>query len=251
MTLEKEKKSYKWKDEFYVLAYRLAREGNSDNGIAKALGLTHEALRYQMKRRPALKEAIEEGRKPDAVKTFQDYVYKRLSPRLKWLWDKVNECEKKVNGVARIEALLEKAGLRARQHLFVHAFLRSNFNASEACRKVNISKKTFDSWRLRDPDFAELVDKELHWHKENFFEGALIKLVAEGHPSAVIFANRNINRHRGYDKDEDDGQVLHTHLHTVIDVDELDLPLETKKQILGGLRKKQLQLPPKDVTPQE
>lgn len=109
----------------------------------------------------------------------------------------------------KIEALLRK-GKRARQHLFIHSWVMSNFNASEACRKVNISRATFQNW-MEEANFRDLID-EVHFHKKNFVEGGLMSLIEQGDTSATIFANRTLNRDRGYNEKV---EVEHTHQHSI------------------------------------
>ena len=136
-----------------------------------------------------------------------------------------------------MERLLDNAGKRARQHLFLYALTASNFNASEACRKVNISRKTFENWVTTEPEFGQLID-EMHWHKKNFFESALVGLIRSGDSSATIFANRTLNRDRGYNEKfelEVKGQVNHAHAH-IVQIDDLNLPIKVRRLILEAMR---------------
>jgi hypothetical protein len=156
---------------------------------------------------------------------------------LRELWDEINECEHLENGVERVEALLKGHGIRARQHLFLYALTQSMFNVSQSLRKLGISRKTFENWVANDPDFAELMD-EIHWYKENFFEQAFIGRVAAGDTHAIIHAVKTKCRSRGYnDKVEIEHSGTITHENTVSIVD-LDLPAETRRQVLDALRAK-------------
>lgn len=232
-----------WRDEMVIDAYDLARSGMSDTKIAKTLGVSRQIFNKWKDRRPLLAHAINKGRRrfgrQDAL-TFRDYVYKRLSPKNQELWDRINECEKFDNGMLRVQALLESTGKRTRQHLFLYALVDANFNASEACRKLCIPKNTYEMWMHTDPDFAELVD-EIHWHKKNFFEAALVSKVGDGDTSAILFANRTFNKDRGYnDKIDVDvsGTVQHNHDHNVtVSIADLDLPLEVRLELRDALRR--------------
>lgn len=236
-TIVKKERKDKWRDDFYVKAHALAKAGWGDGKIANALGVDDDTFRRWRKKRPALEEALLSARSgANGVESFHEYVYKQLPDHLRRLWDKINKCSRERNGVSRVEALLENAGLRARQHLFLYALVNANFNPSAACRAVNITKKTFDNWKNYDPDFLELVD-EIDWHKGNFFEGALVMLVKEGNAPAVLFANKTFNAKRGY-ADKGDSTVIHNHLHAVVNVDDLNLPLETRKALLDAMRAK-------------
>jgi hypothetical protein len=107
---------------------------------------------------------------------------------------------------------------------------------------MNMSRKTFENWVTHEPEFGELMN-EIHEHKKNFFEAALVGLVASGDSSATIFVNKTFNKDRGYnDKIElsVEGSVqhehVHAHVHAHISVDELDLSLEVKREILQAIR---------------
>ena len=225
-----------WDDSFYVKVYELAKTGLSNRKIAEAIGTSIQSFKKWIALRPALKQALLDARShhESATDTFISYVYKQLPPHLQRLWDKISEYEEGPNYFAKLEALFEKHGRVAQQHLFFHALVSFNFNPSEACRKVGITRSTLLSW-MRDPEFHELFD-EFHWHKGNFFEGHLVKLVGRGDSSATIFANKTFNRKRGYsDKVEHEhtGEVNHNHKVTLD-----DLPLEVKKKLLEQHRLK-------------
>lgn len=200
-------------------------------------------LQIWKRKYPYMREAIVSGRaeakgRAQNTTTLVDYVYARLSPSLQKLWNDINACEELENGVRRIEALLDRAGLRARQQIFMHGMVYGNFNVSEACRKANISRQTFEHWRLTDPEFAQLLD-DFHFHKKEFYESHLVSLVASGDSAATIFANKTYNRDRGYNEKiehEIKGHVQHS--HSVLVLDDLELPLEVRKAILQALRQK-------------
>lgn len=240
----------KWNDDFYVTAYKLARQGMTNNDIMSFIGVTKPTFIDWVRRRPALNKALEQGRSDKDANfqaSFRDYVYQRLSPDLKELWEEINRCERKDSGFERVEGLLEAKGDRARQHLFLYALVHCNFNPSEACKKIGISTTKLKKWTHNEPEFRELLD-EMHWHKGNFFEEGLVKLVREGDTKAIVFANERYNRDRGYGNKVEvkhSGSVNHTHM---IDVDALELDPETKLKLLEAVRlQKQKALPPIDV----
>lgn len=234
-----------WNDNFYIQIYDLAREGMNNKEISEIINVSYKTLRRWIEEKPALKEALTKarGKKSDkptgvvsSVQTFMEYVYKQLPEDLKDTWDELQAYEKETNAIRKVELLLHNKGERVRQHLFLHALVCSNFNASEACRRVNITKNTFDGWLLADTGFAELVDQMI-WHRKNFFESALVGLVAQGDASATIFANRTMNRDRGYDMKttvDITGGVLHGH----VDLETLNLPVEVLRQLRGAAREK-------------
>lgn len=244
--LAKPRRNSPWSDEHYITVYELAKAGLSQMKMAAAIGVTVRTFSLWCKRYPIFQMAIDRGqaavRSEDGTDTtFREYVYQHLDPHLQKVWDRINACAEAGSGASRIEEIFDREGIRVRQHLFIYALTASNFNASYACRKVGIARPTLEHWISADPDFAALFD-EVHWHKGNFFEDSLIRLVDKGDPSAVIFANRTFNRDRGYGAEVSvnvSGTVNHQHAHVLIDIDDLDLPLSVRRQILAAYRQKQ------------
>lgn len=235
-----------WNLSYINRAYELAKTGMTNSTIAKTLGISIGTFKVWQEDKPEFKEAIEKGRGASRTlmeqSTFAEYVFNRLPAHLRDLWKEIHACEEEENGIERIEKLLACCGKKTKQHLFLYAIVHTNFNASAALRLINVPRKSFESWLHKDPDFAELMD-EIHWHKKNFFEEALVRLVKRGDPGAIIFVNKTYNRDRGYTDKLDvsiTGQV--NHLHAAVKVDELNLPLEQRKTLLEAVRKqKQLQ----------
>ncbi len=231
----------KWQDNYYVRVFELAREGYTNDHISQALGVSVHTFNGWVSGNPVLKDVLQRARKDNQGKTrFSDYVYDRLPTHLQELWDKINRCEDLPNGIEKIEALLEKHGKTARQHLFLYALVNSNFNWSDACKAVNIPKKTFEKWCTQDPDFMDMI-QEIHWHKQNFFEGALIKGVADGDPGLIKFANISLNGDRGYvDKKitEKTGKIKHVHVHAIATTKQVmqQLDLEGKRKLVEAMR---------------
>uniref|UniRef100_A0A6M3IWN1 Uncharacterized protein n=1 Tax=viral metagenome TaxID=1070528 RepID=A0A6M3IWN1_9ZZZZ len=230
----------KYQDEFLIRIYDMARQGKTDIEISKALNITRQTLRVWTQDIDAVKDALEKGRTPlknIQCISFRDYVYTRLSPELKELWDRLHLCEKEKNGILKIETLLKNAGVHARQHIFIYALIVNNFSVSAACRVANISRVTFHEWK-KNKDFTNLVDW-LHECKKDFFEDALVNLVKTGDTAATIFANKTLNRDRGYDdkqRVEFSGDVKFS--HDKISLDDLDVDLETKKKLLTQIQKR-------------
>lgn len=230
----------KWLDDYYLEAYLLARQGLPDSQIAKTLGVSPSTFKAWKEDRRALRRTLKRARKSDensgSAISFSDYVYEQLPSRLQKVLDRINEYTEQSNAVEKIETLLQDEGLGARQHLFVHSLITNAFNISRACSQVNITTNTFRRWCNNDPDFHDLI-VEMDWHKGNFFESALINLVKSGDSSAIIYANKTFNKKRGYgEKLEVDVSGTITHNHQLVDVDQLNLPLETRKQILIAYR---------------
>lgn len=225
----------------YVAIFQLAKDGCSNLQIAKTLGVTGKTLKHWVRIKPAVADAIKRGRggreKGNDV-TFHEYIYQNLPLKLRKLWDEIEACEKLPNGVERTEALLKNHGKRTRQHLFVHALTSSLFNVSASLRKIGVPRSTFETWKLQDPDFSSLLD-EIHWHKKNFFEQAVMGRVAAGDTAAIIHVAKTQLRDRGYN---DKVEIVHSgtvDTGSTFDISDLDLPIETRKIVLAALRAKQ------------
>jgi hypothetical protein len=232
-----------WKAEFYVDAYELARSGLTDMKIARALGIKPDTLYSWKKSKPAFARAIERGRtagtQSEGLSAFHDYVNKQLPPELMDLWDEIQAVRKEKNAIVRMEAIFAKRGLRARQHLFLHALSSYNFNKTKAATAVGISPRTVETWVNTDPNFGELM-RVMADSQGSFFEECLVKSCKRGETAAIIFANKTFNKGRGYGEKIDvaiGGSVDVNHKVTL--VEELDLPIEMRKVLLDKLREKQ------------
>src|SRR5690606_21892274 len=74
---------------------------------------------------------------------------------------------------------------------------------------------------------------------KNFIEDGLMDLIEIRNPNAVIFANKTLNRDRGYDEKIEvhhSGQVNHKHEFSI---DQLNLDTETKRKVLNAIREQQ------------
>lgn len=229
----------KWRPTLPVDAYVLALTGAKDQDIATALNVTDVLFCNWKKKHPELAYALEKAReqkKQTETQSFEDYVYGRLPKELQQLWDKIAYWFDHAEGYERIHAILHTQPTRIRQCLWIHAMIASNFNASEASFRVCVPRKELLSWE-DDPQFAALMD-ELQYHKQNFYEGALADLTAMRNPLAVIFANKTLNKSRGYSEKltvEHTGTIVHRHSH-VVSVDKLNLSFETRCQLLDAVR---------------
>lgn len=196
----------KWSESNYVKAHQLSSQGLSKRQIAETLGVEWRIFVYWLRTKPALREAIESARKPNTNKHtklakqnngegFVDYVYRQLPDHLRKLWGQLESWDstddpsaRKQNYAELVDRLFEvEGGKEARQSLWFHALVSSNFNANEACRKVNVSQSVVQNKWKKEPHFNELL-RQLPLLKRAFAEGALMRLVAGGDTSATIFA---------------------------------------------------------------
>ncbi len=230
-----------WKDEYIVRVYQLAQSGMTETKISKVLGISVATFRVWEKKKKYFKLMLEAGRKEanpnnkDMV-TLRDYIHNRLSKELRPIWNKVNAFGTTASGIERLELMLQKRGIRVRQHLFIYAMTRGNYSLSYALRKVNISRSTLEAWKRKEPEFAALCD-EIDWHKENFLEDSFFKLVAGGDTAATIHGVKTKLRKRGYGEKTDIDINLSGGVNIAHTIEGKGFSLETKKAMLKDLRK--------------
>ncbi len=97
-----------WNDKYYVRVFQLARDGMSDEEIAKSMGVDLKTFKSWRKERPALSESLRQGRSAGARYVSVDHGLE---------------------------------GLELRQRIFVHEFL-VDLNASAAAKRAGYSPKT-------------------------------------------------------------------------------------------------------------
>lgn len=234
--------------EYYVRAYRLAKDGMSNTAIAKNLGVDVSVFAKWLAKKPALAKAVEEGRAEsgkDGYRDFRKFAYGRMTPQARKLWDRLEEVEKLDEGKSRRERhdafceLVATQGMRLRQQLFLHSLVSSNFQVTMACRRVGIAVTEVREWMTEDRPFAELVGG-INACKKDFFESSLINLVRNGDTAATIFANKTINRDRGY------GEKVQVDIRGEIDhkvsVEGLKLSVEAQRELLDAIRKRREQI---------
>jgi hypothetical protein len=225
-------------------AYEAAKAGLPETQIPGVLGVDPATYRSWKKKRLVFARAVEAGRAarkkalvaasaPGTQAVWEDALG-RLPARLRKVWREVarqnkrEELEKKSRGRA-VSRLLARHGDKVTQHLYVHALFRTNFNKSEAQRKLNLPPSRVALWEREDPDFVALL-VAVQQAKKDLFESKLVEAVSRGDTAAVIFANRTLNRDRGY---HEKTEVEHTHTHA-LRIEDLPLDLETKKKVLAA-----------------
>jgi hypothetical protein len=228
----------RWTPILLVHIYRHAKAGLSNEAIARVMDITSNRFVKWKRDRPEVAQALALARKEAPMdNSFVRYFYSQLDPRLQALWNEIENANNLGGGIAQLDAILGDHGTKARQSLYLHALISSHFSPTRAMEKVGIDKRTLDHWINNDPDFPELVE-QIQYHKKNYFEEALVKLVEAGDKSAILHANRSVNRDRGYGRHSDmtvtvNGNVNHNH---VLDLSELNLSLACRTEIANALR---------------
>lgn len=243
----------KWKPIMLVTVYRLVRLGIAEIEVCKELKVSRRTFLDWKTEHPELAECLAiAGKELEDGKSFPRWIYSKLTPEVRKVWDAIQKVTEENNGFGKIELILQDHGKRVRQQLFLYALCLSDFSASEAMARVHISKWDLDRW-CEEEDFKKLLE-EIGWHKGNFFEQALVGLVKEGNPAAVLFANKNYNRDRGYGSHSTvdvnhSGQVL----HGVVDLAEImsELSETTKLELLTIIRKREEARNAAPATPQQ
>lgn len=235
-----------WKDSMIIQVYELAKSGMMEVPMAKVLGISTPTFRLWETKRKLFRMAVKMGRKEyrgrgKQAMDFQQYIYNRLSSEMKQAWNRINRLAKEKKGIKKVEAFLEKKGTTVRQHLFLYSYTVSNFNISKALRKVNISRATFDYWREKDKNFAAIV-KEIDWHKKNFFENYLVKLVVGGDVPSTLFVNKTFNADRYADPKKQIDVNLGQQYTNAMSISDLKLPIEVRKTLLKAIRKRKKEL---------
>ena len=246
-----------FKEEMVFKIYELAKAGSGNEEIAGTIGITRVTFNTWCSKKKIVRQAIKRGRaifksaKKGGTRTFFDYVHGKLPSHLDKIWNRLNQQDMATTGVGKMEALLSNEGRTARQSLFIHALVSSNFRVSSALARSGVSYQMLAKWKEEDPDFPKLVEF-LNTLRGNFFEDALCDAVIEGSTAAIIFANRTFNRERGYnDKLVDINKTVHQLNEHVVRVADLGLSVEEKRSLLSEVRKtKQLTGGINDLQPQ-
>lgn len=236
-----------WKDDYYVTVFQLAKDGMGDGDIAQTIGVPFAKFKGWVKMKPALRRGLEKARsgaKKEGYSEFRAFIYEKLPRRARELWDELELVDKmpdadpgKRRKKADIFRLIDSGSTKIRQHLFLHALIKCNFIIGRACSKVGIERNLVDQWKRTSIAFKHLVEGIIEY-KKDFFESCLIDLVRSGDSAATIFANKSVNKDRGYDQRltiETTGSVVHKH-----QVGLEELPVDARRAILEAMRKKTL-----------
>jgi predicted DNA-binding protein YlxM (UPF0122 family) len=90
---------------------------------------------------------------------------------------------------------------KKQQENFIQAFINNDFNITNACKTVNISRQTFYNNLYKLDDFRQELDKAKE-QAINFVESALMEQIATGNTQAIIFYLKTKGKKYGYDDKE-------------------------------------------------
>jgi len=229
---------------FLLTLYDCLLRGMKLGALSATLDVPQDTLNWWRKNREDVKTVYEvaEARK-QRVADFNEFMLGKLSKPARKMWNRVewyleadeNEVPDVMNGDLANEL---------RQEIFLHAMLSTNWNTSKSARLAGVTRDTVERWK-EQVNF-KMAMKELQEAKKDYFETALMRLVDEGYPGAIVFANRTQNADRGYNEKM---QVEHTGTihHAALNLDDLELDFETRRKILDAVRRKR-ELEPKRLT---
>lgn len=261
LAADKKRRKHFWDERYILEAYKLALSGIGKYAVGKALGIPKGVWEHWLKIHPALYEAVRTasqsaiGERSSDLNTdgerYIDYVYRRVPHHLKPLWDKIvkinggiddgfNEkpIKEQPNAAEKIERLFTGRGdKRARQCLFLHAYIVTHFNANAACRMLNLNRKILDQWDT-EPGFHELREKYIKETMKDFADSAYWRHVAAGTESIVKHVQETLNADRGYARkrqsdDADDGKPKGLNIQVILN----NLPVNQRREMLDSLRR--------------
>lgn len=121
----------------------------------------------------------------------------------------------------------------ARQRLFVHAVVESQFNIAKVCKTLGIGKKTLDTWLRESKEFREMLEN-IQWAKKAFVESHFMDLIAKGSEKATIAAAQTLLRDEYGQSVRVEGQI--NHAVAVVDLGAIKLPVEARRAILEAVQ---------------
>lgn len=246
-----------------------AIRGMSQSQTAEHLGVTPTALHLWLRDKPQARAAWEHGRAvADMVrqdrtsqKAVADFVYRHLSPELQQVWDEAvgtGAATGRLNYHKAAERITA-AGDAVRKRLFVHALVSLQWDINSAFQLCGVARAEYVDWLAKDEAFAVML-ADAEYYRKNFVEQQLHNLVARQDTTAVIFANKTINRDRGYGETvavNHQGQLNHTgnvahggtigHAHAVVNLGSLDLPVDIMRAVVEAIERKATQPAPQPL----
>jgi DNA-binding XRE family transcriptional regulator len=130
-----------------------------------------------------------------------------------------------ITRMTEIKSVVDGALLEQKQQRFLDVFGENNYNVTNTCRAMGVTRAVVKGWEKKNPDFSSALDV-LQDEKEDFAEDAIIKLVKEGNMVASIFLAKvllskpNFGRRHAYiDTPQPAGRVDHV---IKFDQDQLD-----------------------------
>ena len=202
--------------------------------------IVHPELHHK-KRLPLLQDLRdkkkEEEKTPEGMGPWP-FVWGLLPPALRPLWEEIGNVHRTWG--LNLYDLLKETPRHHLQQMFLFSYAEMSFDTSRALLTLAMTRDDLEKWIRTDVDF-NTAWRAMIWHKRNVYEMCLLKVCLAGAPTAVVFANKTQNAQRGY-IERDIKNVLDGANATKtepIPVDQLELPLEVRKQMLEAVRRAQ------------
>lgn len=231
--------AFKFTPEIVFSLYDWYANGETDEWVAKQLGLNFKTYMYRKDHHPGAKAAAKYGRRKyreakSNRNEFDDIVFGRLPPELKETWKMMKKEAKEPTGFQPIQHM----EMRNKQILWVHAWVKSNFSVQKACTFLQIPQRLVTLWR-EQPAFKKLMEGMVEV-KKDFIEDSLLGLIRRQNPLATVFAAKTQLRDRGYgEKTEVVGRIEHKHeIQQFIDLTDLDLPVDVQMLVMDAIERK-------------
>jgi hypothetical protein len=189
-------KGQRWRDSYLFDILFCAFSGMNQNQIENRLKVKDGQLNIWFECVPFLKWCYDytmflKGNGDFAVNRFFEYVYGCLPDELKHLWNNLKLYNGK-NDRKKVADLLLRTPKQQHQHLFIHAYIHCHFKIAHALKFCGLSLTRYYKWMAHDSEFKALME-QVEFYKVAFFEDALIDLVQERNPKAVMFVNERYN----------------------------------------------------------
>lgn len=235
-----------WKDEYLFDAYELTRHGAKEKQLSGIFGISLATFLQWERKRPLLRMALAMGRGMYRKRAkvhkhgseLAEYVFNSLSPEMKSVWKKLSAASRAKSPKAVMDSILAGKGKTFRQYLFMYAFVTGNFRITEAMKRIGLSVREFDRWKL-DPDFKKLFQEVIE-AKKDLCESHLLNLVKKGSEAATIYSVKALCKDRGYNEKMDVNVNVKGEInHNVLTFDRIRpfLSSQAQMEILEALKK--------------
>lgn len=229
--------SSKWNDSIYIEAYRMSLRNCTEKEIYHKFKVSKMCWHAWKNTRPVLQEAVDLGQEDyrlenEGKTALSEYVFNRLKPEYQILWNRIESLDRIPNGFVQIEVLLSEAGETAQKHLFFNAMAKYHFNATEACRILNIPRKTYENWKIKDKEFMTMILDDMQEIKKDWMESKLYQSIEDGNPASIKLGLEAIAPDRGYSKSSGISVTTNVNVQNDSNIDLDKLPFHIKIQII-------------------
>lgn len=223
-------------------AYELSREGHTEYEIAQAIGIGVSTFQKWKNTNQEFSTFLQRGREAqptNLAKTAEEKVYRKLSPEVRKIWDRLCAIAHTDNAEERLEVLQGNLTDAHRQQLYIHVLATSGsaFDEVKARKMAGISFATLKRWKETDTDFLLLLT-EIDEIKKDFIETAFLKKIEEGDSACIIHGTKTKLRDRGYGEVkqvEMAGKVSHTHQDFPMEKVLARMSLTARREFLDAL----------------